>query len=118
MKTYKITSLHNVYINNFNEGEEENVNNYDISQIIKAKSLKKAIKKYVDEVLSYSFKFKNAQIDEDQKCIFYSNLVDSENIEISSDEKIYKDWQKNKVNLYANNYSIYAQELKETFLKS
>ncbi|WP_439132417.1 hypothetical protein [Polaribacter sp.] len=118
MKTYKITSLHHVYIDNFNEGETENVNNYDISQEIKAENLKEAIKKYVDEVLCYSFKFKYANIDEDQKCIHYSNLVDNDNIEILPNEQKYKDWQKNKLELYANNYTIYAEELKEVFLKN
>jgi hypothetical protein len=116
MKTFKITSLHSVYKDNFNEVEGENVNNYDISEEIKAINLKEAIKKYVDEVLCYSFKFKNAHIDEEQKCLHYSNLVDIENIEVLPNEYKYNQWQNNKLELYANIYTIYAEELKEVFL--
>ena len=116
MKTFKITSLHSVYVDDFKNGELENVNNYDISETIKANDLKEAIQKYFDNVLCYDFNFDNASIDEDQKCIFYSVLVDNDNLEIKNNENKYKQWQKNKVVLYSNQISIYAEYLSEVFL--
>ena len=116
MKTFKITSLHSVYVDNFEHGELENVNNYDLSEVIKAKDLKEAIQKYFDNILCYDFDFKHANIDEEQKCLFYSVLVDVDNVEIKSNEKTYKQWKKNKVVLYANQITIYSESLNEVFL--
>ena len=116
MKTFKITSMHSVYIDDFNKGELENVNNYDLSQTIKANDLKEAIQKYFDTVLCYDFDFKYANIDEDQKCVFYSVLVDNDNLQIKSDEAIYKKWKQSKATLYANQITIYSESLNEVFL--
>lgn len=116
MKTFKITSLHSIYVDDYEQGEGENVNNYNLSSEIKAENLKDALKKYVNNILCYSFNLKHASIEEDQKCVYYSTLVDNDNLEIKSFDIEYQKWKEGSKKLYANTYSLHAQELKDVFL--
>ena len=116
MKTYFIKSIHDIYIDSYSEGEKENVNFYDIEQNVKAENPREAIKKFFEEILYYKFNFENSYIvheeegeEEPQNKLFYSVLVDEENNEAT--EKDIEKWKQNKKTLYANNITIYINEL-------
>ena len=112
MKTFKIESNHDVYIDDFNEGEGDNVNSYQLNGEVKAKNKKEAVEIYFRENLYYSFDFKHAGYNEEDKTkIEYSNLVDEENSEASENEK--KLWKEGNKTLYANNTTIRVFEFKE-----
>lgn len=110
MKTFKIISYHNVFIDSYEEGEGKNVNNYTLEAEVKAESVKSAIKKYFDEQLNYSFDFKHAAIDEGkQNYLYYSNLVDKDNVE-ANDHEI-EHWKIGELILYSNQITLKVFEV-------
>ena len=111
MKNYKITSIHDIYEDSYNEGELNFVNGYDLSKEVKANNLKEAVKTYFENFLYYSFDIKYADILENR--LNYSVLVDEENFQIGENEEIYKQWKEDKVKLYSNNISIKVQEIND-----
>jgi hypothetical protein len=107
MKTnkYYISSTHNIYEDDYNEGEGKEVNYYTLKAIVIAENAKEAIKKYFENTLYYSFSFEYAIIDEeDTNILFYSNLVDENNSEASEAEK--EAWKKGNKKLYSDNARI------------
>ena len=104
LNTYKVTSLHEVSIDSYTEGETGYVNFYELSSEIKAESWKDAIKKYFNEYLCFKFDIEHSYIDEDANNLQYSNLVNSDNMEASENE--IKIWKENKLTLYSNNTII------------
>ncbi len=111
MKNFKITSMHSVYIDSYEQGELESVNNYDMKETVKAETVKDAIIKYVENSLFYSFDYDSAEIDEESNLIHWSNLVNVDNEEVTSKDAIYSQWKKGKATLYNNQYSMSVEEL-------
>ena len=117
MKTYFIESTHFVYIDNYNEGEQELINCYSQEAMVKAESPRQAIEKYFENELFFSFNLKNSYIVHEEEGeeaeninkLHYSNLVDEENCEAT--EKDIEKWKQNKKTLYSNNITIYVNEL-------
>ena len=115
MKRYYIVSHHDVYIDDYEKGELENVNYYNIKEFVVAETPREAIKKYFDEILCYSFSISSAIItheeddDEPINRLEYSVLVDDENIEASELERLL--WKEGNKKLYSNNISLYIEEL-------
>lgn len=107
MKTFKIESEHNVYIDSFTEGEGDAVNSYNTSREIKATNVKEAIEKYFQSVLYYDFDFSLAETYEGK--LDYSVLVDKDNSEASKNQV--ELWKKDELVLYANNITITVYEL-------
>ena len=107
--SYKVTSTHDVYIDSFEDGEEEQVNYYELSSEIKAKDWKDAIKKYFSDYLYFEICLERGYIDEETNTFQYSNLVDADNIEASEDEV--KQWKENKLTLYSNNTVITVEQI-------
>ena len=107
MKTFKIKSEHNVYVDSFTEGQGDAVNSYIVSDEVKATNVKEAIEKYFDSVLCYDIDFAFAEVDGGR--LYYSVLVDKDNIEASKNQ--IELWKKGEVTLYANNISVMAYEL-------
>jgi hypothetical protein len=103
MKRYYIESAHDVYKDAYNEGETENVNYYNQSRIIEAKSPIQAIKQYFDKELCYSFSIDNLDTDDDGTMYYYV-LVDVDNCEATTEEVI--QWKQNKKTLYSNNITL------------
>ena len=102
MKKYFITSQHDVCIDSYKDGELENVNYYSIDSFISAENAKKAIDLYFENVLFYDFSFENADFEDG--ILYYSVLVDAENIQAT-----FKDiqvWRMGKKKLYSNNISL------------
>ena len=107
MKAYQITSLHNVYLDSYKDGELDHVNSYDIENVIFAENVKSAIEKYFENVLYYKFNFSLCYFDFNQ--LFYSVLVDADNYEATKNQ--IQVWKMGKSKLYSNNITISVFEL-------
>jgi len=108
MATYKINSMHDIYIDDYIKGELENVNYYTMEGIINANSPKDAIKQYFDEILGYKFKIEYADI-VNKNILHYSNLVDENSLEATEEE--INQWEKSTKKLYSNNTTLRIYEL-------
>ena len=112
MKTYKINSIHDIYLDSYESGELEKVNHFTMKSEIKATNPKDAIKKYFEDILCYDFNINDAMMSEnDKNVLYYSNLVDNDNVQASKNE--IEQWEKNKIKLYSNNTTLFIYELKE-----
>lgn len=107
MAKYKITTFHDVYVDEYENGEGEHRNFYVMDKIIHADSPINAVKKYFDDVLYYQFSVGNAIVE--QSDLFYSVLVNKDNEEASLNEQA--DWKGGKLELYANNIRLLCEEL-------
>ena len=104
LNSYYITSTHDIYIDNYTEGEGDRVNSYDMNAIIKADNVKEAIAKYFQNELYLSYDEEYIDDSLEDGNFFYSNLVDSENLEATKNE--IESWQKNEKILYSNKTTI------------
>jgi hypothetical protein len=112
MKDYKIYSVHDVYLDSYENGELEQVNHYTMKSEIHATNPKEAIKEYFKTILCYDFNINDAMISEnDKNILYYSNLVDNGNVQASKNE--IEQWRKNQIKLYSNNTTLFIYELKE-----
>jgi hypothetical protein len=111
MKTFLIECEHNIYVDNYEQGEGENVNNFDTKGTFKAENAAEAIGKHLSS-LGYSFNPEYMQEDEEEgneNKIWYSVLVDAENSEASENQK--DKWKKDKLVLYSANLTIWIYEV-------
>ena len=117
MRTFQIISNHDVYVDNYEQGELKNVNWYKLDSIVSANNPKEAIQKYFNDVLYYDFDIKHAYIphkeDESERknVLHYSVLVDEQNYKATESQIEY--WKEDKMNLYSNNIYIIINELIE-----
>jgi hypothetical protein len=118
MKKFIISSTHEVYKDDYNEGETDYVNGYSLkSKIINSETTKEAIQKYFEDELYYKFNVDYAYIDHEEdidaskNTLHYSVLVDNENSEASEYE--IELWKKGELELYANNIFLTIHELTE-----
>ena len=109
MKTYKITTIHNVFIDNYENGEGKHVSSYDLTSECKALTVQDAIINHFNNTVYLPFDFQHADIDKEQNLIFYSHIVNVDNEAPTQYE--FEKWKKGEVELYANNIIITAQEL-------
>ena len=107
-KLYIVKSWHNMYVDNFKNGESELIHSYKLDAQIEAKSPLAAVQKYFADVLYFSFDIDKAGTEE-AGCIHYSNLVDDDNSEANA--KDIELWKEGKVKLYANNSIIEVSEI-------
>ena len=115
MKTFKIRSAHDIYIDNYGQGELDRVNGYTLTNEVEANDVWEAIEKYFETTLYYDFKKDNAsKSDEVENELHYSVLVDVENLE-ASENQIEK-WKQGKEKLYSSNITITVYEIIETVL--
>ena len=109
MKNYLIECEHNIYVDSYEQGEGENVNNFDTKGEYKAENPTEAIEKHLLS-LGYSFNKDYIQVDEEESGkVWYSVLCDVENSEATESQK--NAWKKDKLTLYANNMTLYVYEL-------
>ena len=102
---YVITSTHAIIVDDYEQGELEHVNYYTWES--KHKELNnEAIAEHLSQ-LGFSFDAENMYKDEDR--VYYSWLVNSENIEASECER--QQWMKNKIKLYSDNATVKFQQL-------
>ena len=115
MKTFKIHSAHDVYIDDYEQGELDRVNGYTLTNEVEANDVWEAIEKYFKTTLYYDFKKVNSsKSDEVENELHYSVLVDVENLE--ANERQIEKWKQGKEKLYSNNITITVYEIIETVL--
>ena len=115
MKTFKIRSAHDIYIDDYEQGELDRVNGYTVTNEVEANDVWEAIEKYFETTLYYDFKKDNSsKSDEVENELHYSVLVDVENLE-ASENQIEK-WKQGEEKLYSNNITITVYEIIETVL--
>jgi hypothetical protein len=110
---YYIESFHDIFIDDYKEGEGKQVNSYNLNAIIEAQNVTEAIKKYFDTVLYFSFEIEHTHIDEHGD-LHYSNLVNHENEEATHEEIVL--WQDGKETLYSNNTYLSIHQLNKILL--
>ena len=111
MKNYFIECEHNIYVDNYEQGEGENVNNFDTKGMYKAENSTDAIEQHLKS-LGYNFDKDYMQIDEEdeqQNKLWYSVLCDVENSEATERQKNL--WKSEELKLYANNMTIYVYKI-------
>ena len=111
MKTFLIECEHNIYIDSYEQGKGENVNNFNTKGTFKAENATEAIGKHIAG-LGYYFDPEYMQVDEEdgrENKVWYSVLVDAENSEAS--ERQITNWRKNKLILYSVNLTVYVYEI-------
>ena len=117
MKTYKIKTAHEVFIDKFNEGELDFVNAYSLSGEVKAENPENAIAEYFKNQLYYDFNMNHAYVPHQEEemeiknTLHYSVLVDNDNNQASAYDV--ESWKEDKLTLYSNNIFLTIFELVE-----
>ena len=107
MKRFFISSMHEIFVDDYNKGELNNVNNYDLNGFINAENPKKAIEKYFDTVLGYDFSFENSCFEDG--FLHYNVLVDDDNLQVT--ERGRELWKQGKKTFYCDNIRLEVSEL-------
>jgi hypothetical protein len=117
MKTYLIKTIHEVFIDKFNEGELDFVNAYNLEAQVKAENPENAIAEYFKNQLYYDFNMNHAYVPhqeeetEEKNTLHYSVLVDNDNNQASGYDV--ESWKEDKLTLYSNNIFLSIYELNE-----
>jgi len=107
MRTFFITSHHDIFVDNYNDGEEPNsINSYSISETVKADNWRLAVNEYFKRI-GFNLGMENCEIYDN--FLETSCLVDGANMQ--PNETQVKQWQNGNKTLYANHISIGVQEL-------
>jgi hypothetical protein len=110
MKHFLIKTIHDVYIDSYDQGELGHVNGWAQEAKIEAENVKKAIELYFEKELYFSFNFDHCGIDEENSNeLHYSNLVDGNNLEATESE--IEQWKQGKKTLYTNNIYLRVFEI-------
>lgn len=111
MKRYQISSYHEVHEDNYEEGELDRVNSYEIGPwTIKADTPMEAIAKYYNSYLPREFKPEYAMLDDEQANTLYDSFLEDEaGLKPSEDELV--EWREGRMKLYSNNATIFVHEL-------
>ncbi|TSE11326.1 hypothetical protein [Aquimarina algiphila] len=113
--THLIYSDHNVFVDDFEEGEKDHVNFYENNAQVKAENLLQAIELYITEKLYYTFKKEYLYLDEGTHVIHYDVLVDNDQQELTEIER--KQWEKGEITAYANRFEMQVYEINKVELK-
>lgn len=101
MKNYLVKSSHTITKDDFNEGQTEEVNWYDLEYKVKAKTPEEAVLNYINQNLYVE----NTDFQKDEFCGWYlDNLVDADNMMPSQEDKNL--WAERKKTLY-NDYTTF-----------
>jgi hypothetical protein len=116
MNEYLIKSYHEIYVDDYNEGELEFVSAYNLSSHVYAEDLKEAIKWYFENYLYYDFNYEQLGIDDNIEYVWYDVLVDYENDKPK--EYQLERWKKSELKLYNNHIRIELYEVKPVKIQS
>jgi hypothetical protein len=109
MKTYEVTTTHTVYIDDYVNGEVDQVNHYQQTSKQKANSPREAIENHFNNTLYLPFNFDRAEPNENNEILHWSNLVDENNEQPTTGD--IERWKNGTRELYANNIQIAIKEL-------
>ena len=97
---YLVESRHEVFEDNFKDGEGKLITEYDRSSMIEAESAVDAIETYFKSDLGYTFEISAVGLEDEE--LTYGVLVDKSLNEVLNDEPDYKRWVDGEINLYCN----------------
>jgi hypothetical protein len=109
MKTYEITTTHDVYTDNYEDGQTKHVNWYQQTSKQKANSPREAIENHFNNTLYLPFNFDRAEPNDENTILYWSNLVDENNEQPTTGD--IERWKNGTRELYANNIQIEIKEL-------
>ena len=109
MNKYYISSIHDSYEDNYENGEGAFCNSWKQERTVKATNLDEALKFYFQNELYINYNLKNLDIND--VTIQTSVLVDVENCEASEYE--IEKWKVNELTLYVQHITIKAEILQE-----
>ena len=97
---YLVESRHEVFEDNFEDGEGKLITEYNRSSMIEAESAVDAIETYFKSTLGYTFEISTVSFEDEEliNCV----LVDKNLVEVFNDEPDYKRWMDGEINLYNN----------------
>lgn len=104
MNEYLIKSYHNIYVDDYNEGELDHINGYNMSAFIKAPDAGNAIQQYIENCLYYKFNSNYLDTSGDDISSYYDVLVDKDDAEATENER--ELWKQGKLKLYNNQIRI------------
>lgn len=107
MRTFQITSIHDVYKDSYEKGEQEAITSYLLDEIVEAQTILEAIEIYFKDNLGYSFNKDLSDIEDNR--LHYSVLVDADSIEVNDKQK--ELWKKGLIDLYTDNITITVKEV-------
>jgi hypothetical protein len=115
MKQFYFNINATIYKESYKEGQSDQVNFWQLKEVIEAETLDLAIEKLFEKKLYFTYKKEFAQVNDCDDAINhileYSNLVDNDNSEVLESDKKYQDWKGGKINLYSCDLSIEIFEL-------
>lgn len=106
MIEYLIKSYHEIYVDDYNEGELDHVNGYNMTAFIKAPDVGSAIQQYIENCLYYKFNSNYLDTSGDDISCYYDVLVDDEGIEATEADR--ELWKNGELKLYNNQILIEA----------
>lgn len=106
-KKYLISAYVDVYKESYEEGELENVNNWNHEGIITAENPKEALNIFIENELY----FDNVDVYQDDEIIYADVLVDEDNNQAGANA--IEQWKNREINLYNANILFNLHELKE-----
>lgn len=107
MRNFNIKSYHTIFVDDYKEGEGEQVNYYTLDAVIGAETAKQAVTEYFAEHLNYQFDIDKSELSECGKYIQWSVLVDADNAEAIQNEIDL--WKNGTIKLYANRIEVSAE---------
>lgn len=112
MKNYIVKSFHEIFVDDYNEGEGKHVNGYALSGEVQANNPKEAITAYLRDNLGYNLDFNNCEVSpEEGNLVQTSCLVNNDNIQPTNSEV--KQWEAGNVELYSNRIDMFVYEVTE-----
>lgn len=112
MKNYIVKSFHEIFVDDYNEGELNHVNGYALSDEVQADNAQEAVNKYLQGNLGYDSDFKNCEVNPDDKTIVQTScLVDVDNMQPRNRD--IELWKRGEVKLYVNHINMTVYEVNE-----
>lgn len=113
MGRYRIVSWHDVYVDDYEQGEIKHVNFFCLSGIYDAVNYQQAVEEHLNEH-GYNLGMENCEVYKDTNSLLTSCLVDENNVQPNGYEL--EQWKKGKKVLYSDSMSIEVKELNEIIL--
>lgn len=108
MKKFRIVSDHDIFIDDYEQGELSNVNGFSHDSIQKADTVQDAVLNHLLE-LCYTVDIKDVETSECGEFLQTSVTVNKDNIQPYESE--INDWKQGKCKLYNDHVTISAEEL-------
>lgn len=108
MKKFRIVSWHEIFIDDYEQGEKDYINSFDLSGIYEADNCKDAVNMHLSEH-GYNLGLENCEVNEESNELQTSCLVDEDNMQPSTHDL--ELWKQGKKVLFVDYINIQVEEL-------